>query len=139
MDLMQQAPLGQALSGLMRGASCVDASQVLLQVNNDRQQQEQNQEKNEGSTYSMEQQMRQQSPSQVPSPLCMLVTVHSASDTHQTGQLRQLREDCLGICTQRAAWGVLVSFSHTYGCSSLQLRLTALQMCMKRSTKIYSY
>ena len=91
----------------MRGAWCVDAPLVLallLQVNNDRQQQEQNQEKNEASTYSMEQQMRQQSPSQVPSPPCMLATALS----HQTGRPHSL---------ERTAWGM--HSKGCMGCSSL--------------------
>ena len=103
-------------------------------MNNDRQQQEQNQEKNEASTYSMEQQMRQQSPSQVPSPLCMLVTAPS----HQTGQLNS-SEKIAWVMYSESCMGCSSLFSHTYGCSSLQLRLTALQMCMKASTQIYSY
>ena len=107
---------------------------MLLQVNNDRQQQEQNQEKNEASTYQMEQQMRQQSPSQVPSPLCMLVTAPS----HHTGQLDSSEKTAWGMYSE-SCMGCPRLFSHTYRCSSLQLRLTALQMCAKRSTKIYSY
>ena len=96
-------------------------------MSNDRQQQEQNQEKNEASTYSMEQQMRQQSPTQVPSPLCMLATAPS----HQTGRLCSSERTACGMCSE--GWmGHSSLFSHTIACSSLQLYLAALRMCMKQ-------